>query len=293
MKNINRFIQKSNELFKYKYDYSLVEYKNNKIKVKIICPIHGIFEKSPNKHLLGQGCQKCALENSSKKQRSNNKEFIKKSLNIHNNKYNYSLVNYKNSKTKVKIICPEHGIFEQTPTKHLKGCGCPNCANNVKLSNSEFIKRSNKIHNGKYDYSLVQYENNRTKVKIICPEHGTFKQIPTNHLRGKGCNKCKINSIGEETIKNILKDKNINFIHQKTFDDCKNKLKLPFDFYIYDLNMCIEYDGRQHFNINTKFYSEDIKINDNIKNKYCKLNNIKLLRIKFDENIKEKLIQHL
>ncbi len=293
MERIKNFIQKSNEIFSNKYDYSLVEYKNNKTKVKIICTKHGIFEKTPNKHLSGQACQKCSLENSSKIQSSNTEDFVKKSTNIHRHKQDYSLITYKHHKTKVKIICSKPGIFEQTPNKHLRGCGCPKCADNIKLTKKEFIKRSRNVHNYKYNYSLVKYKNNRTKVKIICSEHGIFEQIPTNHLRGKGCDKCKINSIGEKTIENLLKEKNIIFTQQKTFDDCKNIFKLPFDFYIPKLNMCIEYDGRQHFNINTKFYTKSIKINDNIKNKYCKSKNIKLLRIKYIENIEKKLIKNL
>jgi hypothetical protein len=119
--------------------------------------------------------------------------FIKRSIVIHKNKYDYSLVNYKNSRTKVKIICPIHGEFEQLPNNHLTGQICNECFKKSKLLTNEiFIKRSNIIHNNKYDYSLVEYKNNKTKVKIICPIHGEFEQQPSKHLGGGGCRKCSI-----------------------------------------------------------------------------------------------------
>ena len=123
-----------------------------------------------------------------------NEEFIKVANNIHNNKYDYSLVNYINAKTKVKIICLVHGVFEQTPNNHTSISnknGCPVCKNEKNLL-KDFIKKSNIIHHNKYDYSLIDYKNIRTKIKIICPIHGQFEQTPNNHLNLKqGCAKCR------------------------------------------------------------------------------------------------------
>ena len=123
-------------------------------------------------------------------------EFIDKANYIHNNKYNYSIVNYINNKIKVKIICKIHGEFEQTPNSHLCGSGCPKCyINNMMLSQQEFIDKAIKVHGNKYNYSKVDYNGSHNKVKIICPIHGEFEQIPTGHLCGKGCQKCKIDKI--------------------------------------------------------------------------------------------------
>jgi len=119
--------------------------------------------------------------------------FIEKAKNIHNNFYDYSLVSYVNAKTKVKIICPIHGVFEQTPDKHLSGQGCKECKKikiGNKLRSKNFVERATNLYNGKYDYSLVNYVNNCTKVKIICPIHGVFEQIAQNHLDGHGCPIC-------------------------------------------------------------------------------------------------------
>jgi len=217
--------------------------------------------------------------------------FIERSDIIHNNKYNYSLVNYKNNKTKVKIICSEHGIFEQRPDDHLKGCGCAICSGNV-MTTEMFIDKSKKIHGDKYDYSLVDYKKYKIKVEIVCSKHGVFKQTPYHHMIGCGCQVCN-ESKGERDIKKILDKCNILYEYQKTFEGCRYKRLLPFDFYLKEYNTCIEYDGLQHdkpistwggdeyFNIVKKRYK--------IKNNYCEKNNIKMLRIKYNENIKDKL----
>lgn len=92
------------------YDYSLVDYKSITIHVKIICPIHGVFEKRPDGHNQGFGCVKCKADFTARKIKD---DFIKKSKLIHGDRYDYSLVDYKDCKTKVKLICPIHGIFKR------------------------------------------------------------------------------------------------------------------------------------------------------------------------------------
>lgn len=125
--------------------------------------------------------------------KDNLKTFIQKAKEAHGDKYDYSLVEYKNSSTKIKIICPKHGVFEQTPNNHLRGCGCLSCSFLNKASAKEqFIEKARKVHGNKYDYSLVDYKNNYTKIKIICSKHGVFEQAPDCHLRlGAGCPHCK------------------------------------------------------------------------------------------------------
>ena len=162
------FIKKSKEIHDDKYDYLLVDYVNNRTKVKIICKEHGIFEQTPKGHLKNQGCPKCGIIKRSLSKTKTKDEFIKQSNNVHNYKYDYSLIDYKNIKTKIKIICLKHGIFEQRPSRHLLGDGCPKCSSNFKKTQDEFIIISKEIHGDKYNYSLVNYVNNSTKVKINC-----------------------------------------------------------------------------------------------------------------------------
>lgn len=121
---------------------------------------------------------------------TNTESFVEKALKIHKDFYDYSNVSYKNSKTKVQILCPIHGNFEQTPDSHLRGAGCPSCSGNKKLTLETFIEKSNQVHNNKYDYSCSKYINSQTPIEIICPIHGKFLQKPNNHLIGWGCNRC-------------------------------------------------------------------------------------------------------
>ena len=129
--NKNKFIKESHKIHGIFYDYSKVEYINAKEKVIIICPKHGEFEQSPRGHLTGNGCPYCANEIRSNKKIDTLNDFIFKSVNIHQNNYDYSKVEYINSQEKVIIICPEHGEFEQLPASHISGHGCPSCAKSI------------------------------------------------------------------------------------------------------------------------------------------------------------------
>lgn len=225
------------------------------------------------------------------------KDFIEKSILVHGDKYDYSLTTVINSKTKVTIICPEHGKFTKLKHQHLVGQGCKICSGS-KLNSENFIKKANKIHNNKYDYSLVKYKNAKSKVKIICPEHGVFKQNINTHLSNKGCPICN-SSKGEKMILSILRKNKIFFTTQQTFEALKNPLtnkKLKFDFYLTNLNCCIEYDGKQHFEP-IEFFGgvksfNNRKYRDGLKDSYCEENNIDLIRIPYWEleNI-EKIIE--
>jgi len=215
--------------------------------------------------------------------------FIKRCKEIHGEKYDYSLVDYKNSKTKVKIICKIHGIFESFPINHLnKKQNCGKCTGRH-TNTEEFIEKSKSIHHDIYDYSLVNYKRTHTKVKIICKKHNKiFNQTPHDHLSGSGCPLCR-ESKGENEISIFLENKNIKYINQHRFNNCKHKRKLPFDFYLQDHNTCIEFDGQHHF-MAIDYWGgekefEKIKIRDKIKTEYCITNNITLLRIKYDDNI--------
>ena len=119
-------------------------------------------------------------------------EFVEKTRKIHGNKYDYSKVEYKDSHTKVSIICPIHGEFLQTPNNHLNGQQCPFCSYpNINLSKEKFVSLAKNVHGDKYDYSKVVYKNAKDKLIIICPIHGEFLQSFEKHVvRGQGCPKC-------------------------------------------------------------------------------------------------------
>ena len=292
------FIDKAKKVHNDKYDYSKVEYINNKTKVCIVCPIHGEFWMKPNNHLLKQGCPKCGIETIRFSQRFTTQEFIKKAKEIHGDIYDYTKVNYINSKTKVCIICPIHGEFWQTPYGHLHYKGCPKCSvekvhSLQRHTSEEFIKKAEKVHNDKYDYSKVNYINANTKVCIICPIHGEFWQIPHDHLKRVGCPKCCQSHMEKET-EEILSNNNIRYESQKRFEWLG---KQSLDFYLPDYNIAIECQGEQHFKPidfagKGEEWAENL-LKDNIerdkkKVKLCEEKKIKLFYINYNENIIEK-----
>jgi hypothetical protein len=284
------FINKSKLIHGNKYDYSLSYYTNSKTKIKIICPKHGIFEKKPDNHINQKsGCPICFRKNN-----STTEEFTYKANLKHKGKYDYSLVEYINSKTKVKIICNEHGVFEQKPNNHVLGYGCVKC--NGPIMN-DFIEKANNVHNNKYDYSLVRYVNSSIKIDILCHKHGVFSQKLNDHLYGNGCPICR-ESTGEKEVRAYLLENKIKFIPQHKFKGCKYKNLLPFDFYLPDYNVCIEYNGVQHYEYRKFFHrTKDAlitqQLKDKIKKEYCDINDINLLIIKYDENVLNKLSEKL
>ena len=240
-------------------------------------------------------------------------EFIQKAKTVHNDKYDYSKTVYVKAMTKICIKCPIHGDFIQTPNNHINvKQGCPKCGvkhrpQNKPATLEQFIKKAKQAHGNKYDYSTVLYVNNSTKVQIICYKHGAFWQAPDMHTSCRtGCPKC-CESTGESFIRVWLEQHNINFLKQKTFRECvnpKTNKMLKFDFYLTEKDTCIEYDGIQHFiegvgrgvggrHITTENEYIDTCYKDNIKNEFCCSKNIKLIRIKYDQNIETILMKEV
>lgn len=320
-KSLKEFKEEFIYIHKNKYDYSLINelnYFGSQVKVPIICTKldkdgfeHGVFWQSPTLHKK-HGCKKCSMELLWNNSSSSKEEFVKKALTIKkhiNFNYNYDDFMYINCDTKGKIWCPKpnHGFFEQSPYLHINlECGCPICNRN-QLTTDEFIEMSKLTHPVdfvNFDFSQTIYKNTRTPVIIICLKnnHGKFEQVPNDHIYSKaGCPLCK-SSKGEKNIRHFLADKNIEFERQKIFKNCinnKTNKNLQFDFYLPDYNMCIEYDGIQHFKVieywGGQIGYEERKKSDLTKTKYCKQNNIELIRINYlqIENIETILLNKL
>lgn len=228
------FIKRARKVYGDKYDYSATEYINKNTKVKIICKIHGEFEKYPLDFLKGQGCQKCSLENRSKKRALTTEQFIKRAKSIHGDKYDYSKVNYINMYEKVCIICPEHGEFWMTPNAHIVNKeNCPKCSSHYQYTLQEWVERFKQTHGDKYNYSLL-LENGfiGDKFDAICPKHGVFTSSKTNHLKGQGCPKCgreKANLSLKSTTEEFIEK--AKMIHGDKYDyskvnyiDCRTKI---------------------------------------------------------------------
>lgn len=291
----NEFLAQANKIHNFFYDYSKMIYKTKGESIIVICPIHGEYKCIAKNHLKGTKCQAC----SGKRKKTLN-EFIQEANIIHENKYDYSKAVYKNNKQNITIICKEHGEFHSKVGNHLRNkAGCPTCGNiNIRLnsptrlSTEKFIERCSKIHLNKFNYSKVNYISTNRSVEIICPTHGEFTQLAAYHLNGNGCPECSHTvSRGVKTISSFLSKKNIHFNREHKFSDCRNKYELPFDFFLPEYDLCIEYDGRQHFESIVRWGGDcGLKyrqLNDKIKNDYCTNSHLNLLRIKYSDNIEE------
>jgi len=317
-----KFKNKANKIHRNKYTY-VEAYKGTHIPIKIKCPIHGIFNQTPASHLNGQGCPECGiLKNLKNKQIKNKIKFIKEANKKFNNKYSYIKVNYKHKREKVKIKCPIHGIFEQTPYAHLNNkIQCKKCYKEEKIKKEKlnllisystekyqieytikdvnklimtcpkhgdfilndldlfshkkitkfrcnkciieenkkifnnFVKVSNKFHSNKFIYKEINQEifNLVDKVKIRCPEHGDFYVLPYKHMKGSSCKKCinkdqcfnkikfyKNNKKGNEIgilyqLKFTSKEGNVFYKIGVTSRSIKERYKSGYDDYSYEI----------------------------------------------------------
>jgi len=268
-------------------------YQNNFTKSEIICKIHGLFYRTVKQIKNNILCDKCDDKIKS------SFSFIKKSKEIHGDTYDYNETIYLNSRKKLKIKCNIHGYFQLLPCQHLRGEGCKICKIDKDINNNrnKFIQKSNLVHSNKYIYDNINYKNNKSYINIICKIHGQFKQRPDNHLNNvNGCPKCSL-SKNERIIESFLIKNNINYKTQYSFENCKLKLKLRFDFYLPDINTCIEFNGIQHYKPVEYFGGiKTLEYNlkkDLIKENYCNKNNIKLILIKYFENVELKLYEEL
>lgn len=189
----DEFIRRSRKIHGDRYDYSFSIVEDSSSTVVIIDrETNTVFFQVVAEHLDGVEPVTTAVEPVDRSGR-----FITRAREVHGDRYDYSLVEYVNARSCVQIICSEHGIFEQRPTDHVsKKTGCPRCAverrvEQHQLTTEYFIERACEVHGDRYDYSLVEYVDNKTPIQIICSEHGVFEQIPNNHTSMKaGCPQC-------------------------------------------------------------------------------------------------------
>lgn len=298
-KTTSEFISEALSIHKGKYDYSKSIYIYAKTKIIIICPIHGEFLQIPRKHTAGQGCNLCCGGVLKTQQ-----QFLDECKRIHGERYDYSKTLYINDKSKIIVICNIHGEYEVRPQAHLRGQNCKKCYEIIRSkclvenNKANVLSRFIKTHGDKFTYNMNNYVGYNSMMEMLCNKHNiSFNQSPANHIAGKiGCVLCQkeLFSIGENKIYDILTENNISFVKEKRFPDCKNIKHLRFDFYLQEKNICIEYDGRQHFCNSSWGGDEELQkriINDQIKNQYCKDNNIRLIRIRYDEDPKEILLR--
>ncbi len=272
----------------------LGEYEGQRKKIKCLCMTHNeIFYSEPRKLLQGvSGCKSCRNEKNRNKGLLTHDEFVDKlktlqpSLQV--------IGKYIDSTTPIKLYCTEHDCyFEETPNtylyKHRQTC-CPLCNNVLAKTDDQFQSELNKKFEGKI-IALDSYRGRENKIRFKCLTHDyIWVASPVNVLKGKGCPKCNC-STGELEIQSFLQRECYQYEWQKRFQECKDQKPLPFDFYLPQYNLIIEYDGEGHYL--QSFYDkrcdnpyEAMRLtqkHDQIKNDFCEANNINLLRIPYWE----------
>jgi UDP-2,3-diacylglucosamine pyrophosphatase LpxH len=237
------FIKKAIIIHGDKYDYSESKYINCDTKLIIKCnDCLTIFEQIPYNHINKKsGCIKCSnLKKSNETLQLRLNDFIEKAIEKHGEKYDYSKVIYKDSKTPVIIVCNIcNNEFKQIRNTHLLGDGgCKICAKkkfkqNRSFTNEIFIKKAKEIHGDKYDYLEVNYIDSQTHVTIKCITcNYTFETIPNNHLRGKGCKNCANKLLGD----------NLRKSQEQFIKECNEKHKDENGLPIYDYSL-VEYNS--------------------------------------------------
>lgn len=291
------FIEHSRRTHNNKFDYGLVFYVDAFTRVKIICPIHGMFKQLPYNHRTGHSsCVLCSRQKLKEEIRKNKEtEFLLWATN--NLQYDYSKVRYSSKNNKVKIWCRGcEEFFYQTPGKHKNSKqGCPKCAieKNSKIvinkTGVDFVQKMTKLKGDRYDYSKVIYKGTHKPVEIVCKIHGSFWQTPSSHKSKQdcGCPLCA-ESKSERKIVNWLGDNNIKFDREVSIATFNKRKR--FDFYVPSMELYIEYDGPLHYrpvNYNERGYKRlrEQQERDKLRNQWCTDNGINLIVITYKDDV--------
>ena len=275
------------EVVKINSNIEVIEtYIDAKTKILHKCKIDGYeWYSRPNDILSGYGCPVCGG-----KIKLTQDCFIGRMAQVNEDIEIIGV--YTNYSTPIECKCKiDNYKWFASPSNLLQGKGCPVCGGTKHKTHQEYAKDVFVIN--KNIVVLGAYTNARTPIPHKCLIDGCeWYAKPNNILSGKGCPKCN-ESHGEKQIASYLLDHHIAFIPQYTFPKCKNQKVLPFDFYLLDYNTCIEYDGRQHFEPVEVFGGKDAlkkqQHNDYIKTTYCNTNGVRLLRIKYDQDVETEL----
>lgn len=273
--------------------------KNTYERIKFTCSIHNDFTQTYSHFLNGHHCPKCGHVRGGDNLKFGLVEFIRKSREVHGDKYGYSKSIYIHADHPLIVTCPIHGDFTQIPRNHYNGSKCHKCTNEATRERcvkdvDKFKEDADKVHNKFFNYDKVVYINNKVPVIITCPDHGDFEARPDNHLYGTGCGRCN-ESRGERKI-SILFD-NLNILYKREF--IIPSYKYRYDFYIPELNTLIEYDGILHFKAVDRFGGIDglasIKERDRNKTSLAKLKGYEIIRITYQHfnALEDSLLQHI
>lgn len=240
-KTTSEFILEAKEKWRDKYNYSQTIYDGKEKNIDYVCEEHGLISQKPYLHLK-HGCPYCNGRGISK---YTTEAFIKRAVEIHGNKYDYSKVNLNKITDEIIIICKLHGEFKQTAKNHIN-CknGCPKCNGGVKINTEEYLKRAKEKHGEKFGYDNVNYKKSHEEIEIDCKRHGRFKQMAYMHLQSEHC--CPL-CVAELTSSKAEKEI-FEFIRENYKGEIKTNDRITLgykeiDIYLPELKLGIEHNG--------------------------------------------------
>lgn len=228
-KTLNEILESFTTTHGNKYDYSLVDYHTIHTDVKIICKKHGIFEQEPVTHINGSICPTCNNES----RRKTTEQFIIESNDVHDNIYDYSLVNYINARIKIIIICKKHGEFIQNPNQHLRGKGCPICkSSRGERKISKYMDKINILYNHqhKFDSDVVKrmrYDFYLPNYNTCIEYHGRQHYEPVDIFGGE--DGFELTKKRDKIKRQYCIDNNITLIEIKYDEDIQERLNHFFE----------------------------------------------------------------
>jgi len=273
------FIKRGIELYNGLDTYEFLNFVNSSTKVMITCKKHGNYLIRPGTYLQGCRCIACGVE-SKQLTLSDLKIKVKE---VHGDRYTYDWSTYKNSSNKMKIRCRVHGWFEQRVNTHISGRGCSVCGVDVKRHSSDKVLGRIKSHfRDRYTYDKFVYVRDGDPVIITCKRHGDFSKVPNELVRGHGCPCCG-ESKNERTMSNVLTDNDVAHVQECRLAGSRYR----YDFYLTDLDVLVELDGKQHYVAMEHFGGArglaSTQRRDDTKNQLAIKHNIPLIRIKYTE----------
>lgn len=274
------YINEARSVHGDKYDLSKVVYSGANEKITVICPKHGEFHPTAYNFIHGTGCVECSYETLAKMNKKPLEQYIDDCKKVHGDKYIIDdTIGYIDTKHDVFPICRTHGRFRINASSFLGGCGCHMCSKTRPLTTDIFIQRANAVHNNYYRYDKTDYIDAKHKIKIICPIHGEFEQLPSEHLSGKGCRKCarqiyKSEVAVFEYVKSLVGECNV-IQNDRTILESGREV----DIYVPCQRIAIEYNGLVWHS--EKFNSGRMSLLE--KTLECEKNGIHLIHIFEDE----------
>lgn len=213
--------------------------------------------------------------------------------------YQYTVVQNLGSKSTLVVTCNKGHVWDSNYTKlYLNNYGCKVCANNTKLTDDFVYRKVSSVCSTKsYRLESIIYDGYYSNITLECEMHGewttTYENLCMMGTSCPSCSRSERESLAVKDITKIMIKNGIKFIKEAVFDGCEDKRKLPFDFYLPEYNTVIEYDGIHHYKPVTLWGGVEnlkyTKLHDEMKNKFCSDNNIKLFRIKYNENHEDKI----